>query len=96
MPKQLKSPSTPSVTSMKLDRIERPIPNALDIVQYTHCGLCIAELPAGMSPQDYRRYDVGMTPLGLQVWCTRHNANVVHIDFQGYRLPANTTRKVEE
>lgn len=33
----------------------------------------------------------GWTPIGFQVWCTRHNANVVHVDFEGVKHPANRT-----
>ena len=25
--------------------------------------------------------EVGWTNQGFQVWCTRHNTNVIHIDF---------------
>lgn len=88
-----KTPKVVKLTHRQADPvIDRPIPNTLEIFQYLHCALCLAELPQGQSPQDYRRYDIGMTPLGLQVWCTRHDANVAHIDFQNYQLPANTTR----
>ena len=32
--------------------------------------------------QDYTKLDVGFTESGLQVWCRRHDTNVVHIDFE--------------
>ena len=38
---------------------------------------------------EYMRFDVGFTAKGIQVWCRRHDANVVHIDFQGRELPTD-------
>ena len=73
--------------------------NTEKIVQYIHCGLCVQEWKdgkaAGESPQSYARFSVGWTTLGFQVWCNRHNANVLHVDFEGAKHPANTTRKRE-
>jgi hypothetical protein len=60
---------------------------------YFHCIQCIDEKPATISPMDWSQTQVGWTALGLQVWCNRHNCNVVHIDFQGQQHPANTDRK---
>ena len=61
---------------------------------YMHCQLCLEELPAGVSPRDYASLEVGFTVLGLQVWCKRHEANVLHIDFQGQKHPGNYSRRV--
>lgn len=33
---------------------------------------------------------VSFTDVGLQVWCLRHNCNVIHIDFEGRKHPAST------
>lgn len=63
-------------------------PVANEIAQFFHCGRCIKELPIDQSPQEYRRYDIGWTKQGFQVWCTRHNCNVIHVDFEGARHPA--------
>jgi hypothetical protein len=57
---------------------------------YFHCGRCMDELPDDTSPQEYSRLELGWTKLGLQVWCIRHDLNVMHIDFQGQKHPANT------
>ena len=67
--------------------------NELQIRQYLHCAKCIEELPAGTTPQEFRALDVGFTEKGLQVWCVRHDMNIVHIDFQGKRHPADTTAR---
>ena len=48
------------------------------------------------SPQEYVRVQAGWTPLGLQVWCTRHDVNIVHIDFEGVKHAANDTRQKVE
>ena len=69
----------------------KPIPNTRCIESYFHCGQCIEEMPAGTSPQRWSQLEVGFTPQGLQVWCKRHDCNVVHIDFAGQRFRANTT-----
>lgn len=71
------------------------IPNSNNIFQYLHCGLCIEEIPKGTSPRAWSQLEVGMTDIGLQVWCKRHECNVVHIDFEGETHPANTSRKAD-
>jgi len=50
-----------------------------EIKAFIHCRECLKELPEGMSPRDYARLEVGVTPEGIQVWCKRHEVNVVHI-----------------
>lgn len=72
--------------------MEREIEASLAIEAYMHCGLCLKERPDDVSPQDWARLEVGWTRLGLQVWCKRHKCNVVHIDFEGEKHPANTNR----
>jgi len=70
-----------------------------EIVQFIHCGLCLKEWKASkkisttQSPRDYAQLEVGFTKPGLQVWCKRHECNVMHIDFQGNQHPANTGRQ---
>lgn len=82
-------------------RPARDIPNTNEIVSYLHCSLCLrdfknnAATTFGESPASYQRIEVGFTPIGLQVWCRRHDKNIVHIDFEGQKHPANTTRKKE-
>jgi len=48
----------------------------------------MSEKPDGISPRDYAQYEVGFTVTGIQVWCKRHDCNIVHIDFQSQRHPA--------
>lgn len=67
----------------------RPIPTTNCIGLYFHCRLCMESLPKGMSPQQWCDNEVGYTELGLQVWCKRHQVNVIHVDFEGHKFPAN-------
>lgn len=63
------------------------------IGMYTHCSLCIKEKPVNKSPQEWAQLEVGMTASRIQVWCNRHDCNVVNIDFEGQKHPAITYRK---
>lgn len=67
-------------------------PEENNILMYLHCGLCLDEIPEGISPMDWSKSQVGWTKEGLQVWCNRHECNVMHIDFEGYKHPAATGR----
>lgn len=60
----------------------QPIPVDLQIMTYFHCSQCLAELPAMTTPREWAQFEVGFTRLGLQVWCRRHEVNVIHIDFE--------------
>ena len=57
------------------------------------CNQCYEEYCAGLtdskSLQHYTILDIGLTDIGLQVWCRRHNVNVVHVDFGGRKLKAD-------
>ncbi len=65
------------------------IPGTNEMSAFLHCAKCLLEIPAGVSPREYSSLEVGWTKLGIQVWCKRHDVNVVHIDFQGAKHPAN-------
>ena len=80
----------------------RVIPATNEIVQFFHCKRCLEEVMEiirrtgqSQSPATYQRLCVGFTPIGLQVWCRRHELNIVHIDFEGQQHPANTERVVD-
>lgn len=63
-----------------------------EIELYFQCSLCmqeLMELEIEQSPQEYQQIEVGWTKKGLQVWCKRHDCNIVHIDFEGQKHPAN-------
>jgi len=48
---------------------------------YLHCKMCLDELPPGASPALWARLSVGVIRGGVQIWCERHDAEVVLIDF---------------
>ena len=63
------------------------------ITSYIHCAQCYREKPANVSQAKWSKLDIGFTDIGLQVWCRRHGTNVVHINFEGAKHPANMERK---
>jgi hypothetical protein len=63
----------------------RDIPNTLEIRAYMHCALCIQQ-------NERQNIECGWTALGFQVWCRTHKCNIVHVDFEGQKHPANTLR----
>ena len=68
---------------------------SLNIDNYVACTKCaeeVADIEPKISLQDYAAIDVGFTNWGLQVWCRRHQVNIVHIDFGGAQLPADFRR----
>lgn len=71
------------------------IPNTNSIELFFHCAKCIKEKPPNVSPKDWSMIQAGWTKAGLQVWCDRHNINIVHIDFEGHRHPANLSAAKE-
>lgn len=71
--------------------VKTELSNKNQIGLYMHCEKCLNERPPGISPMEWSRTQTGWTPLGLQVWCNRHNCNVVNIDFEGMMHPAEVT-----
>ena len=46
-----------------------------------------------MSPEEYAQVEIGWTPWGMQVWCLRHNTNVLHVNYEGHEHPMVTTAR---
>jgi hypothetical protein len=69
-----------------------PVPATNEIVLFLHCRQCMSEMPPGFSPRDWARIEVGWTKLGIQVWCIRHEINIMHMDFEGQKHPATLNR----
>jgi hypothetical protein len=80
----------------RLAKRDRIIPSENCIKLFFHCRLCIETIPIGESPAQRSNLSAGFSELGIQVWCERHNCNIVHIDFQGVQHPANMGRSVPE
>lgn len=53
-----------------------------EISHYFHCSKCLKEKPYGKSPREWFKVEIGWTEKGLQVWCNRHNCNVINIKFK--------------
>jgi hypothetical protein len=70
-----------------------PPPNTNEIVGFVNCASCTPDCPPTTSRSDWQQLEIGMTKWGLQVWCKRCDANVLHVDFQGRQLSGNTTRR---
>ncbi len=54
-----------------------------NITTFLHCKKCLQEKPPGISPRDWSQVEVGFTVPGFQVWCKRHELNVIDVDFEG-------------
>ena len=76
-------PRTPGPLELILHGINQPVV----------CARCADEVASGalgdVSIADHQRLDVGFTEFGLQVWCRRHDANIVHVNFGGARFEAD-------
>jgi hypothetical protein len=59
-------------------------PNEIQL--FFHCGKCLEELPPNTNPQEWGALEVGWTSAGVQVWCKRHDINVMHLDFEGQKV----------
>lgn len=67
---------------------DEKVPN--EILSYIHCGKCLHERPEATSPAEWADLEFGFTERGLQIWCRRHECNLVHIDFEDHTHPALT------
>jgi hypothetical protein len=56
------------------------------IAAFIHCRRCLEEMPRGTSPREWVRLECGWTPEGLQVWCVRHELNVLDTHFRGQKI----------
>jgi hypothetical protein len=63
------------------------------IVMFFHCGRCLPDCPPGQSPGEWASLEAGWTKIGLQIRCKRCDLNILHIDFEGRKHPANTRRE---
>ena len=75
---------------------ERMITADNDIHMYYHCGKWINDRPPNTSPSEWSSFEVGSTKLGIQVWCKRCEKNVMHVDFEGQKHPANMMCKKDK
>ncbi len=69
-----------------------------EIKLYFHCKECMENIPEDLPLCEYQTEDLplceyqniscGWTANGLQVWCNRHEKNIIHIDFEGHQFKA--------
>lgn len=65
---------------------------AEQIVAYFHCEECALEwkndknISTRMSPREYAQISVGWTVKGLQIFCFRHELNILNLDFMGKKV----------
>ena len=67
---------------------KKKIPITNKIAMFLHCKKCLKELPGGQSPREFAAIEAGWTKIGLQLWCKRHEMNIMHVDFEGQQHPA--------
>jgi hypothetical protein len=56
------------------------------IQMFFHCKKCLDELPEDKSPREWVRMEAGWSNEGLQVWCVRHEMNIIHVDLMGQKV----------
>lgn len=59
-----------------------------EIEMFFHCKKCIDELPDKTAPREWVRIEAGWSKRGLQVWCVRHDINIIHVDLMGQKVRA--------
>ena len=73
----------------------KEVSNKFSIFAFIHCGLCLREWKkkyrGKISPKDFSKVQCGWTKQGLQIWCNRHNCNIIHISFDGITHRVNDT-----
>lgn len=68
---------------MNAEIIKLNIEPSCEIELYFHCKECLEEKTDEVSAKEYQYIEAGWTRKGLQVWCKRHNKQIIHVDFEG-------------
>lgn len=68
---------------------QRQLPTTNEIRDYLYCAKCDDSCPSTETLKNWQRLSIGLTSYGLQVWCDRHNVNVLHFDLSGNRVRVN-------
>jgi hypothetical protein len=61
-----------------------------DSDDFYRCPICEDEAPKHLSPREYSHIEAGFSDRGFQVWCLRHERNIIHIDFMEQDVVADT------
>jgi hypothetical protein len=67
------------VYSEKICDVDRSATTPNQIEMYLTCSNCFKDKPSDVSMEEYARLEIGLTELGIQIWCVRCNMNVGHI-----------------
>ena len=67
-----------------------------DIDMYMNCPRCLDERPRDVTPAAWARLNVGVTKEGMQIWCVRHDINVMALDFLGQKIRANFDQETQK
>lgn len=66
-----------------------------NISLYFHCRDCFKDKPKNTSMEEYSRLSVGRTDEGIQVWCRRHDKQVLHLGFDWAELDEAKPKKCD-
>ncbi len=56
------------------------------IFSFYHCKKCLEEKGNYISARDYASFEFGATEKGFQLWCKRHEKNVLALDLLGQKV----------
>ena len=56
------------------------------IFSFYHCRKCLEEKGNYISALYYASFEFGATEKGFQLWCTRHEENVLALDLLGQKV----------
>ena len=60
------------------------------IFSFYHCKKCLEEKGDYISARDYASFEFGATKKGFQLWCTRHEENILALDLLGQKVTYDT------
>ena len=60
------------------------------IFSFYHSKKCLEEKGDYISARDYASFEFGATEKGFQLWCTRHEENVLALDLLGQKVTYDT------
>tara|TARA_R100000655_G_scaffold50560_1_gene88142 strand:- start:393 stop:596 length:204 start_codon:yes stop_codon:yes gene_type:complete len=56
------------------------------IFYFYHCKKCLKERPDEISPREWASLEFGVTKKGFQLWCVKHDENVLALDLLGQKV----------
>lgn len=60
--------------------------NGNDILTFLHCKKCLKDNTFGTAPRHWARLEFGWTEKGFQLWCVRHDVNIISVDLKGQKV----------